>query len=588
MTTDDSAEHGDAIPAYEPSDPEATANRVVREPPMPPPNLNANACSRGTPWTPGNRSSRVNQIIQRMEEEGRALMTEEEVQALAAEFEAAPFAETAEHEALSYEALFEEGQEEEAETGAATAATETATGSTTASTTSATPQPKPRGNGYRKRLPHLLLEGLVLHVSSMVQALILVLDKPHTCKCNTLKGASATPDTGDRVCRNQAADSQQWPALLTTNDHCSFVAGSLLATLHSIRLLASMRPRAEMENGCYNQACLPADGHCAELMGMCALGRYNTNPLEMARAGSLHVYFWASSLMQTVQCIIRTAISLILGRRRHPWAKVQAYIAAVICFFSTNLRLSSGTRSTSAGWAGPKSGRTCRHRSSSRMLFAIVLLLCVISCNAARTDVRVGGLAAVPPEASSEAKPSGAREASMPNSEQSGPTRIVKRTYSRACARAVRQGGSYYQGRWRDLAWYKKTQVRPIYAPRTRTVPAAEGHHIRVCTWNAGGLTRPTFQEIEAWIRDRAIDVMFIQETKWAEEYCWSNREYSYVHSAGANKVDKVGGVLTIVSTRLAKSSDIQFQHIWAGRLLHVRVPTGGSHLDLLCIPILG
>ena len=114
----------------------------------------------------------------------------------------------------------------------------------------------------------------------------------------------------------------------------------------------------------------------------------------------------------------------------------------------------------------------------------------------------------------------------MPILEQSGPTRIFKRTYHRAYARAVRQGGSYYQGRWRDLTWYQKIRIKPVYAPRTRQSSTTAGQHIRVCTWNAGGLTRTTFQEIETWMRDKAVDIMFIQETKWAEEYCWSNRSW--------------------------------------------------------------
>ena len=206
----------------------------------------------------------------------------------------------------------------------------------------------------------------------------------------------------------------------------------------------------------------------------------------------------------------------------------------------------------------------------------------MLPLRAVNVDVRVGGLAATPPGASSGAKPSGIREASVPTLERADPTRIAKRTYHRAYARAVRQGGSYYQGRWHELSWYQKTRIQPVCVPRTRQVRSPAGHHIRVCTWNAGGLTRPTFQELETWIRDRGIDVMFIQETKWADEYCWDNPDYSYVHSAGSQKVDKVGGVLTIVSTRIAKSSDIQFYHVWAGRLLHVRVPAGGSSIDLL------
>ena len=250
--------------------------------------------------------------------------------------------------------------------------------------------------------------------------------------------------------------------------------------------------------------------------------------------------------------------------------------------FTTCFNAGADLKSISSSRTGPKSGHIHRHKQSAVLFRLIVFLLHVLPLRAVNVDVRVGGLAATPPGASSGAKPSGIREASVPELERADPTRIAKRTYRRAYARAVRQGGSYYQGRWRELSWYQKTKIQPVCVPRTRQVRSAAGHHIRVCTWNAGGLTRPTFQELETWIRDRGIDVMFIQETKWADEYCWDNPEYSYVHSAGTQKVDKVGGVLTIVSTRLAKSSDIQFHHVWAGRLLHVRVPAGGSSIDLL------
>ena len=231
---------------------------------------------------------------------------------------------------------------------------------------------------------------------------------------------------------------------------------------------------------------------------------------------------------------------------------------------------------------GPKSGHIHRTLQCTTMLRLLILLIQVSILKAVNVDVRVGGPAAIPPGASSGAKHGGIREASAPTIERADPTRIAKRTYSRAYARAARQGGSYYQGRWRDFKWYQKAHIKPIYVPRTRQTPKSEGHYIRVCTWNAGGLTRPTFQEIETWVRDQAIDVMFIQETKWAEEYCWNNKDYNYIHSAGTQKVDKVGGVLTIISSKLAKSSDVQFQSIWAGRILHVRVPAGGSLIDLL------
>ena len=83
------------------------------------------------------------------------------------------------------------------------------------------------------------------------------------------------------------------------------------------------------------------------------------------------------------------------------------------------------------------------------------------------------------------------------------------------------------------------------------------------------------FQEVETFLRDAQLDLMMIQETKWSTDMQWSSRGYHYVHSAGANKLDKVEGVLTIISDRLAKASDLQFIDVHPGRLLHVRVHVG-------------
>ncbi|CAE7708124.1 MCAT [Symbiodinium sp. CCMP2592] len=71
-------------------------------------------------------------------------------------------------------------------------------------------------------------------------------------------------------------------------------------------------------------------------------------------------------------------------------------------------------------------------------------------------------------------------------------------------------------------------------------------------------------------------------ETKWAEDNCWSSADFHFIHSAGRGKLDKVGGLLTIVSTRLARRDDIQYQGVHPGRLLHVRVQTGKTPLDIL------
>ena len=90
------------------------------------------------------------------------------------------------------------------------------------------------------------------------------------------------------------------------------------------------------------------------------------------------------------------------------------------------------------------------------------------------------------------------------------------------------------------------------------------------------------FQEVETFLRDAQLDLMLIQETKWSTDMQRSSRGHHYVHSAGANKLDKVGGVLTIISEKLAKASDLQFIDVHPGRLLHVRVQTRRATLDVL------
>ncbi|CAE7728748.1 unnamed protein product [Symbiodinium sp. CCMP2592] len=139
------------------------------------------------------------------------------------------------------------------------------------------------------------------------------------------------------------------------------------------------------------------------------------------------------------------------------------------------------------------------------------------------------------------------------------PTRYIKRSYKRAYARAQR------------------TQALPRNKATIKTTKAW-----KVIRWNSSGLTTSVYQELETYLRQERVDIAFIQESKWRFESTWETAEFLYIHSCGTGPVDKVGGVLTIVSKRLAKASDLQFQVLHGGRLLHVRVPSGGVHVDLL------
>ncbi|CAE6973658.1 betA [Symbiodinium sp. CCMP2592] len=99
------------------------------------------------------------------------------------------------------------------------------------------------------------------------------------------------------------------------------------------------------------------------------------------------------------------------------------------------------------------------------------------------------------------------------------------------------------------------------------------------------GLNQASLSGIGKFARDSNFDVIYIQETKWSEDSNWSNREFHYIHSAGV-KGDKAGGVLTMVSTRIARRDDVQYLavHVSGDKLLPVGTYHKADHMDFMHI----
>ena len=181
----------------------------------------------------------------------------------------------------------------------------------------------------------------------------------------------------------------------------------------------------------------------------------------------------------------------------------------------------------------------------------------------------------------SGAKSNGQRKASEPPMRHTQISSSVQRSFRRAYGRACRTGSTYYKGKWRHMEWFTGVTLRPQVLPSTPPRSQATPHWRTLC-WNASGLTASVFQELETYVRDHCLDVILIQETKWSYEATWSNKDYHYVHSPGSGAHNRYGGLLVMISTRLAKADDIQFYAPHPGRLLHVRVPHGNTHVDVL------
>ena len=441
--------------------------------------------------------------------------------------------------------------------------------------------PKPRATGSRKPL-------------CLISFWLSVWFRPHCLLANA--GVHFPGTTGDRVCSSNSEGScfissaehaLGRHALADLGRHPEWAQAFDVRFGHRAAATTSHQCRPSRKTGPMCHSCSTAWYSIVLFYSLVMIGRYGITTIRRStrvRDLQCHCPIYMLYVWELVNALAGLLANVRFSQNPEGSPSATYYVASSDSVSTTTTVITGSTTSSRVrdSSTGPKSGHIHKTLKGSTLLRLLILLTQVSILKAVNVDVRVGGPAAVPPGASSEAKHSSTREASVPIFERTDPSRIAKRTYHRAYARAARQGGSFYQGRWRDFSWYQKAHIKPIYVPRTRQSPKLDGHYIRVCTWNAGGLTRPTFQEIETWVRDQAIDVMFIQETKWAEEYCWDNKDYTYIHSAGTQKVDKVGGVLTMISSKLAKSSDVQFQSIWAGRILHVRVPAKGSSIDLV------
>ena len=244
----------------------------------------------------------------------------------------------------------------------------------------------------------------------------------------------------------------------------------------------------------------------------------------------------------------------------------------------------AGRQQSQTSRTGPKSGHRLSRPGVILPHFLIVLWLCLIpACTAATAesiDARVGAVSATAPEAASAAKPSGTRKASVPF-KNTQPHRHVKRAYKRAFARSCREGGAHYRGQWHPMAWFEKTNLRTP-SLHVRSQAQSSCPHWNVISWNAAGLTAATFQEIETFARTIRADIFMLQETKWTLESTWASQDYLYVHTAGVGKHDRLAGLLMMISTRLVKAEQLQYCVHHAGRLLHVRIPHGHTHVDLV------
>lgn len=168
-------------------------------------------------------------------------------------------------------------------------------------------------------------------------------------------------------------------------------------------------------------------------------------------------------------------------------------------------------------------------------------------------------------------------------------SQVQKRSYFRACRRAMQLGAAWYKGRILtsqdfpsslcERVTHKSASTGPIGMARQLPSRAAR---IRLLTWNPGGMAQGKLVELRQWLQTNPYDIVVIPETKWGFHRCWQDDTWSYIHSCTGTP--RVGGILIMVARSLLKAAHIGFHEVMPGRILHTRLHFANKSLDVLAV----
>ena len=97
-------------------------------------------------------------------------------------------------------------------------------------------------------------------------------------------------------------------------------------------------------------------------------------------------------------------------------------------------------------------------------------------------------------------------------------SRYVKRSYKRACQRALTQGRTTYRGRLLEAHQVPDSlRSTPHIQAQPRKAPPAMRQGLHVFCWNAGGLGGGLYAELLTFLTNSTYDVAIILESKWQE-----------------------------------------------------------------------
>ena len=163
-----------------------------------------------------------------------------------------------------------------------------------------------------------------------------------------------------------------------------------------------------------------------------------------------------------------------------------------------------------------------------------------------------------------------------------------KKSHQQAIRQAEASGFAIYKGKVLSLSSLggsdqPKQHVPTQHPARTRRLTSAP--HIRYLSWNAGGLTSGTWEELLSHLASRScleVSVVVLQETHWRGTSQFTRDDW-HVISSGSNG-EKGAGVAVLVRKSLCRASSLRYNEVLPGRVLHARIPGEQVSLDVVSV----
>ena len=152
--------------------------------------------------------------------------------------------------------------------------------------------------------------------------------------------------------------------------------------------------------------------------------------------------------------------------------------------------------------------------------------------------------------------------------------RRIKRSFRRACKRALIAGQTTYRGKYfmaSDAPCRLRGQLkieihRLSLSPPSRT-RQQDGSMLKIFSWNAS--RNLNYHEWLAWCGNRSKDVLMIQESNWTRNYQWETDQWYCICSQES---------AASLRKSLLRSSLLAYAVLIPSRLLHIRLMLDRIH----------